>query len=903
MVTREQLEARASLIEGSPDLLALRSRLVERAEPVIRRMPPVPGVKALLSRDGGICPHDGAPLVFDPWSPDRHQCASCGRFAEGDRQHRHWAKLQHLWLAERAAHLATVGALADHDAASARAAEILSAYQTLYFELPNRDNVLGPTHLFFSTYLESLWVLNYLAAATLLRESGKLPEDLTVVVDSIADEAASIIGDFNEGFSNRQTWHASALTAVAAWFGDEDLARSAIEGRTGLVGHLADGFGEDGSWYEGENYHLFALRGLLTGLGWAHTLGADLLEDPAVSDHLRRALLAPARTALPDLTFPARKDSRFGVSLAQPMYLEMWEVGHVMVGGADPELAAWLAALYQTGTQPAFSFESYLHEAGEPAPSARTRHDLSWWSLLGMAPERPPQEPWRPGSQFFPSQGLAVLRHGDRYASLECGSTGGGHGHPDRLHLTLHAAGKHWLPDFGTGSYVSRDLFWYRSTLAHNAPLLDGVSQTYADASCEMFDVQGEWSWVRGRFEDCERILVAGSDYLLDVVTYSGAVSRQMDLPWHLAGEVAVESPGRWEADPGALASEFVTEVEKFVPEAPGAVVLAGTAGEKRCTVHLLFDGVLLRARAPGSPGAGPASFFVVRGTGTMVRVVAVIDPGGHSVTGLIRQGDTIAVAREREDRHTPLLEGWQVESNGRQVRLAGVQRRPVPPEPLLTRERQDRPGATAPWIAERPMLDGSEDGFDLSEPLPIDTELQYRRSEEPYAGPEDFSATAWVNWSDEELYLLLEVHKADVWFRPGAAPPLDLDNEADDIHSDGLQLYLKQDDRVVGFLIVPDETPAGLRVSPAGVGEAVPAMVKGGWSLTAEGYRVTLAVRPDWVLDSRVPLEFDLLVNEMRPDRERRAGQLVWSGGNGWVYLRGDRQDPGRFGLLHLGP
>jgi hypothetical protein len=26
-----------------------------------------------------------------------------------------------------------------------------------------------------------------------------------------------------------------------------------------------------------------------------------------------------------------------------------------------------------------------------------------------------------------------------------------------------------------------------------------------------------------------------------------------------------------------------------------------------------------------------------------------------------------------------------------------------------------------------------------------------------------------------------------------------------------------------------------------------------------------------------------------------------VWSGGNGWVYLQGDRQDPDRMGVLEL--
>ena len=95
-----------------------------------------------------------------------------------------------------------------------------------------------------------------------------------------------------------------------------------------------------------------------------------------------------------------------------------------------------------------------------------------------MAPSLPDEAaPWAPGSVLMAEQGLAILRSGRRYASLECGRFGGGHGHPDRLHLTLFADGRHWLADPGTGSYVSRDLFWYRSTLAHNAPRLDGRSQ------------------------------------------------------------------------------------------------------------------------------------------------------------------------------------------------------------------------------------------------------------------------------------------------------------------------------------------------------------------------------------------------------------------------------------------
>ena len=78
---------------------------------------------------------------------------------------------------------------------------------------------------------------------------------------------------------------------------------------------------------------------------------------------------------------------------------------------------------------------------------------------------------------------------------------------------------------------------------------------------------------------------------------------------------------------------------------------------------------------------------------------------------------------------------------------------------------------------------------------------------------------------------------------------------------------------------------------------------VDGAWQRTGTGYAVTLAWRlPDWGPRGGDRIGFDLIVNEMHPDRLRRAGQLVWSGGGGWVYLRGDRQSAEAFGTLELG-
>ena len=46
----------------------------------------------------------------------------------------------------------------------------------------------------------------------------------------VANEAANLIGEFDEGLSNRQTWHNAALASIAVWFEDEELAARAIEG-------------------------------------------------------------------------------------------------------------------------------------------------------------------------------------------------------------------------------------------------------------------------------------------------------------------------------------------------------------------------------------------------------------------------------------------------------------------------------------------------------------------------------------------------------------------------------------------------------------------------------------------------------------------------------------------------
>ena len=120
------------------------------------------------------------------------------------------------------------------------------------------------------------------------------------------------------------------------------------------------------------------------------------------------------------------------------------------------------------------------------------------------------------------------------------------------------------------------------------------------------------------------------------------------------------------------------------------------------------------------------------------------------------------------------------------------------------------------------------------------------------------------------------------------------------------MQVYLRPepDGPVYGFLVALADEDGARPCQPRPRARAAqPEMVGGAWQPTETGYALTLRVDAAGVAvrAAATPIGFDLLVNEMHPGRLRRAGQLVWSGGGGWVYLRGDRQPADAFGTLEL--
>jgi hypothetical protein len=899
LVAAGRLPERRAFAAGA--LQPLAQSLAAELLPVVERTPEMPTQKAMLSRDGGRCPTDGASLEFDPWSPHRHRCPRCGTEYDGERHHLWWIMGQQLWLAERAAVGATLHLLTGDQAAGALARRILEMAADGYLKLPNRDNVLGPSRPFFSTYLESIWTLQLAVALDLLEMAGDTQTG-ALVRDRVLEPSATLIGSYDEGNSNRQVWNVAASLAAWSLLGRDALVQESVHGRSGVIAQLSGGLLSDGTWYEGENYHLFAHRGLWYAVTMCETLRITLPHEMRL--RFTEGFATPLLTALPDLTFPARRDSQYAVSLRQWRVAESLELG--LARAFDSRLAAGLSQLYDprmprgdTGR-----WRSTAEAERNVPASSLSRADLGWKSLLSARGELPPLEAQPVESVLLEGQGLAVLRPSRESRAcvmLEYGQPGGGHGHPDRLGITIAVGEERWLDDPGTGSYVDPSLFWYRSTLAHNAPLVDGESQRPGSGRLCAFESFRRHAWVEAELDEritggvhVRRTIVTAPDYVLDLVEWVSSDAHTIDLPFHVPYDAAPTLPWSSASIPGSKAPTdgftFLRDV-MTVPAAAGgrALPIRVHGGQHRARALMLpildagAQALWWRARTPPTPAGGEGSLLALRANGARGAFASIWSWAAPvlELKGDQRRLTVLLEGQLRPDVHERRPKGWAV-THARELGASRVE---------LRGRRADREGPTAP-----PLAGGSqtEAPIALAPGRPFRRTLgrvSYRRSELSWEEAGSPTAEVEVERGASHLVVTVVVRKPAVSFRGGAEDP-GFDNEAGDIHGDGVQLHLlpRGDHQPVAWLFAPAGSSHVVHVRRIASGAR--AEPEAHWRRTAEGYVLRIELPLAALGDApAVSFALDVLVNENVPDRARRRGQLVLSGAEGqWIYLRGDR-------------
>jgi hypothetical protein len=901
LIDRATLDARRAVAAGP--LAPLSASLRADLDRLLRDGFHVPREKALLSRDGGRCERDGMLLRFDPFSPREHACPNCGAIYRRDRDYLWWVTSYQLWLAERAVYAATLHALAGEPALAAMAERILEAYAAQYLQYPNRDNALGPTRPFFSTYLESIWLLQLAVALSLLESSGGARGLGARVREQVIEPSARLIASFDEGDSNRQVWNAAALLAAGRVLGDPALVDHAILGPSGLIAQLARGLLPDGSWYEGENYHVFAHRGLWYAVTMSEQAGC-----PPPNELVRRfeeGFALPLLTALPDLTIPSRRDSQYAISLRQWRFAESFELG--LARGDDPRLAAALGRLYTDAAprRDTGRWRSAADTQPHEQPSSLTRADLGWRALLFARAILPDAPPSTARSTLLDEQGLALFRRngGRTYVALDYGHSGGGHGHPDRLNLLFARGDDRILDDYGTGSYVDSSLHWYRSTLAHNAPLFDGVSQLRTSGRLLAHEERGAAGWVDAEVPlnglapgvRTRRSLVVLTDYFVDRLEWESTHPVRAELPIHVPADTSSLEFHHATLDGGGAPEDGFS----FVRESERAIVREGMVVPLRPRDAQDIEGWVApsaraewwRALAPGPPGAPERPLSLMRVSASAGSITSVWSWGG-AVTGVTVRDGALIVRRGDHERHEHVRRehGWSVTLHSGSARSSielGGQRRTgtaVPPTvPNAYRVTARQPLRVR--SGHMPL------GFALGEKA-------YRRSEESWEEVGRPRAEVALSATRHTLVIEVSVTKPEVVLRaPDAADPA-LDNEHADIHSDGAQLYVVTPgwDRPAAWLVVPEHPAPRVRTRVVdGARRDVPLVA--GWSSEPTGYAMRFEIPLDALGTGReLPVTMDLIINEMATGRVRRRGQLVLSGGGGWIYLQGDRQSVARF-------
>ncbi len=905
----EALVARRAAASGP--LAPLTASLSSDLEPFLDVDLALPPEKARLSRMGGRCPRDGTPLRFDPRSPRSHLCPRCGRTFTDDAHYRWWIMGFHLWLAERAVHAAALHALRGDERHRRFACDVLIRYADSYLGYPNADNVLGPTRLFFSTYLESLWLLHVCTALDLLETVGAAGSLGARLRDQLVEPSAELIASYDERLSNRQVWNDAALLAAHISLGRPERCAPIVWGPSGIVALLSSSLLADGTWYEGENYHQFAHRGLWYGVQLVRATGLGELPGE-LTGRFDAGFAAPFLTALPDLTAPSRRDSQYAVSLRQWRFAEMAELG-LARNPDDRELRSALGLLYDGRAR--LSDSGRWRSTGEAERNesavALDRSSLGWRSLLFALPELPPLTGVVPRSVLLEGQGLAVLRRqsGRVYVALDYGVAGGGHGHPDRLGIIYADGEQRWVDDPGTGSYVDPSLHWYRSTLAHCAPLVDGRSQLPANGELLHWDERGGIGWVDALVEGVapgvvlRRALVVFPDYFVDELSWQAERDVRVELP--LQGDLRLEGVERWVAHASdADGAEFLRYVERpsgrDVSTHDGALA---SVGEQSCTrLSAVGSGRAIawttsdtpiswwRAVAPGAPGRPDAPLHVAAVSGR-AGTLRTVWSGEAKVRSVGWQDGALHVLLEDGGLHMHRAtdNGWHVDLvvNGARssVDLTGGRERPAA-------------GSVAPSIA-------GVAARSLATPFVAELgEAEYRRSELSWTEAGCPRAIVRIDASDGVLSIAVEVaREAPHFSHPDARN--EMDNERPEINFDGVQLHLVLPDRSSAAEPIPTAswllTPLSngeLRVLPLDpLSLAIP--IRAGWSRSTGGYEVHLRLLARDLRDAHVgPLNVGIgvVVNENVEGRERRRGQLVLGGARGeYVYLRGDRHDAGR--------
>lgn len=412
------------------------------------------------------CPVHNTQFVFDWHSPKGHYCRMCKKKWEGvDKYDWAWVNFVHgenlkYLMANMYLFIAT-----DRKEYARNIKELLLDLADKYpgYKEHDRERRSNPGYdgkLFGQSLDESVWAIDaaraYLVAASEMTAS----ERKKIESGFLRPCAVLLMKSHDKG--NWQVWHNGGIIALGVALKNDSIIDVALnKPELGYYAMMKKNVYNDGWWNEGSVvYHFYPLRGILLSAEALRCRKIDLYDRKLIN-----MFSSPVNMLYPDLTFPSQNDGWYGTSLVSQCGL--YEI--MALRSQDPMFVNLLELCYK--------------KVKRSAPEAL---------IHGVELNAEPG-PLQLKSYLFPDLGVGMLRSGKQTVAFKFGPSGGIHGHPDKLSISIHDGQKEVLPDLGTTAYGVPDCrLWYQKTFAHNTVTVDETDQLKSCGKLLRFEPSGQ---------------------------------------------------------------------------------------------------------------------------------------------------------------------------------------------------------------------------------------------------------------------------------------------------------------------------------------------------------------------------------------------------------------------------
>lgn len=399
-----------------------------------------------------FCPVHNQLFTFRWDSPKSHLCSACGKGWEGNPRYDHaWIYQIHSLNKDYLYQCMYLYLATGQRTYADYIKSMLLDYASKYDGWFEHNSGFEPTDRHSGkAFAQSLDEANWSTKVAMAYKAIKpllTPEEVRIIEEGYLRPAARLLlARPAEG--NWQMWHNSGIAALGIALEDDSIVNVAINRPGYGYNHLiekhvnADGWINEGS----PHYHYYPLEALLFTANAVECRGYNLF-DKTMHDMFSQ----PVKGTYPDLSFPAHSDGWYGANLLSQTAL--YEIASSKFN--DPVLESVLATAYCT----------------------KQRHD-SEALLNGRDIKKNSSGKMFQDSYTYDKSGFCMLRNDKNTVALKFGGEGIGHGHPDKLSITVHNGDKELISDFGTSGYGTPDyLQWYKRSVSHNTVVVDGKDQ------------------------------------------------------------------------------------------------------------------------------------------------------------------------------------------------------------------------------------------------------------------------------------------------------------------------------------------------------------------------------------------------------------------------------------------